>query len=104
MHAVPAAQQHGEEVILLGNYLMLKNVFGGSDVYDSCGKQVGYSMPGVLGDGEDFYDMSGNLVGQSYKSPFGGEWFSGPKAHGFMDQEFMMGQNAYLDGDPFGQE
>lgn len=83
---------------------MIKSIAGGSDVYDSTGKQVGYSLPGILGDGEDFYDMDGNPVGQSFESAFGGEWFSGPEAHGFMDQEFMMGQNAYLDGDPFSTE
>ena len=85
-------------------YRIIKSVFGGSNVYDSNGNQVGYSLPSILGDGEDFYDMSGNPVGQSFESVFGGEWFSGQKAHGFMDQEFMMGQNAYLDGDPFKQD
>ncbi len=88
----------------MDRYHIIKSVFGGSDVYDSDGKQVGYSLPSVLGDGEDFYDMSGNPVGQSFESAFGGEYFSGPESNGFMDQEFIMGQNMYLHGDPFNND
>ncbi len=83
---------------------IVRSVFGGSDVYDSNGNKVGYSLPSFLGDGEDFYDMSGNPVGQSFESALGGEWFSGPEGHGFLDKEVLMGQNAYLDGDPFRKE
>lgn len=85
-------------------YRIVKSIFGGSDVYDTSGKKVGYSLPSTLGDGEDYYDMSGNPIGQSFESVFGGEWFSGTAAHGFIDQEFLMGQNAYLDKDPFEQK
>ena len=82
-------------------YHLQKSVFGGSDVYDSDGNQVGYSLPSILGDGEDFYKMDGTPVGQSFDSALGGEYFSGPNSYGFMDQETMMGRKAYLQGDPF---
>ena len=85
-------------------YHIIKSIFGGSDVYDSNGNKVGYSLPSILGNGEDFYDMSGNYAGQSFESAFGGEWFSGPDEHGYMDQEFLMGENVYLDGDSFGDD
>lgn len=80
---------------------IIRNVFGGSDVYDDSGRQVGYSLPSVLGDGEDFYDMAGNPVGQSFAEAEDGASFAGPGAAGFLDEEFMMGRNAWLDGDPF---
>ena len=82
-------------------YHLVRKTLGGSDVFDSEGKQVGYSLPSILGDGEDFYDMDGNPVGQSFESVFGGEYYSGFKADGFMDEEIIMGRNAYLNGDPF---
>ena len=85
-------------------YRVIKSAFGGSDVYDSNGNQVGYSLPSFLGDGEDFCKMDGTPVGQSFDSALGGEYFSGPNAYGFMDQEIMMGRNAYLHGDPFDQD
>ncbi len=85
-------------------YHMIKSVFGGSEIYDDRGNQVGYSLPSILGDGEDFYDNNGNPVGQSFESAFGGEYFSGGSASGFLDDPFMMGQNLYLDGDPFNDE
>ena len=85
-------------------YHIIKSVFGGSDIYDSSGNQVGYSLPGILGDGEDFYKMDGTPIGQSYHSVLGHEYFSGPKAYGFIDQEILMDRNAYLQGVPFEQE
>ena len=84
----------------MGNYHLIRSVFGGSDVYDDSGRQVGYSLPSVLGGGEDFYDMDGNPLGQSFEGVFGGTFFSGENgSHGFMDEEFMMGRNIYMDGD-----
>lgn len=65
---------------------------------------MAYSLPSILGDGEDFYDMDGNPIGQSFKGALGGEFFSGQNAGGFLDEEFMMEQNLYLDGDPFGEK
>ena len=87
-------------------YHIIKGVFGGSDVYDSEGKQVGYSLPGVLGGGEDFYDMNGNPVGQTFDDEYGMSDFIGlgNNTYGVMDQEIMMGRNAWLNGDPFGKE
>ena len=82
-------------------YHIIKSVFGGSDVYDSDGNKVGYSLPSILGGGEDFYDMDGNPIGQSFDGAFGGEFFSGPESSGFLDEEFLMGQNLYTHGDPF---
>ena len=82
-------------------YQLIRSVFGGSDVFDENGNQVGYSLPSVIGDGEDFYDMKGNIIGQSYDSTFGGEQFAGTNSFGFMDQEIMMGRNAWLEGKAF---
>ena len=82
-------------------YHLVRSILGGSDVYDESGNKVGYSLPSILGDGEDFYDMDGNPVGQSYDSILGEEDFSGPDAFGYMDDEIMMGHNAWLHGDPF---
>lgn len=62
---------------------------------------MAYSLPSILGDGEDFYDMEGNPIGQSFDGALCGKFFSGPDASGFLDEEFMMGQNLYLDGNPF---
>ena len=85
-----------------------KSIFGGSDVYDENGNRVGYSLPGILGDGEDFYAMDGRPVGQSFESALGGEAFTGVGdgrgSFGFMDREFLMGRNAYLHGNPFGTD
>ena len=53
-------------------YHLIKGVLGGSDVYDENGRQVGYSLPSILGDGEDFYDMEGNAVGMSFDDEYGG--------------------------------
>lgn len=88
----------------MARYHLVRSALGGSDVFDSDGNQVGYSLPSILGDGEDFYDMDGNPVGQSFESAFGGEYFSGPGAAGFMDKELVMGRNVYLNGDPFEKE
>lgn len=89
-------------------YHLIRGVLGGSDVYDESGQQVGYSLPSILGDGENFYDMEGNPVGQSFDSAFGGEGFmgmgDGHGSYGFMDEEILMGRNAWLDGDPFAKE
>lgn len=85
-------------------YHIIKSALGGSTVYDSAGNQVGYSLPGLLGGGEDFFDMEGNPVGQSFEDGTGGASFIGVGngSAGFLDEEFMMGRNAYIEGDPFG--
>lgn len=85
---------------------LIRRVLGGSDVYDEQGNQVGYSLPSILGDGEDFYDMDGKPVGQSFESVFGGEGFSGMGngSFGYMDEEIIMGRNAWLHGNPFEKE
>lgn len=83
---------------------LIRGIFGGSDVYDNAGNKVGYSLPSIVGDGEDFYDNDGNYVGQSYESAFGGEAFSGGGAYGYMDDEILMGRNAWMHGDPFKKE
>ena len=88
----------------MNRFFLVRSVLGGSEVYDESGNRVGYSLPGITGDGEDFYDANGNFVGQSFEAAFGGEYFAGPGGSGFMDEEIMMGRNAWLDGDPFGQE
>lgn len=84
-------------------YHMIKGVLGGSDVYDENGHQVGYSLPSVFGDGEDFDDMQRNPVGMSFDDKYGMADFigTGNGSYGYMDQEILMGQNAYLHGDPF---
>lgn len=86
-------------------YHVIRSVLGGSDVYDENGKQVGYSLPGILGGGEDFYDMQGNPVGQTFDDEYGMADFlgSGNDAYGVMDNEIMMGRNAWMNGDPFEQ-
>ena len=87
----------------MGNYHIIKSAFGGSEVFDDSGRQVGYSLPSVLGDGEDFFDMNGTPVGQSFHEPYGTSEFIGfgNDSYGMMDQEILMGQNMYLNGDPF---
>ena len=87
----------------MSRYFLMRNALGGSDVFDESGNRVGYSLPGVLGDGEDFFDVNGNPAGQSFGSVLGGESFTGPDGFGFMDEEIMMGRNAWLEGDPFHQ-
>ena len=82
------------------HYHLIKNVMGGSEIFDDNGNQVGYSLPSVIGEGEDFFAMDGTPVGQSFGTE-GGEFFAGPDGAGFLDGEFLMGQNAFLDGDPF---
>ena len=90
----------------MDRYHVIRHPLGGSDIYDSDGKQVGYSLPGILGDGEDFYDMNSNAVGQSFDDGYGMSDFIGfgNDSYGVMDQEIMMGRNAWLNGDPFRQE
>lgn len=85
---------------------LIRSVLGGSEVFDEQGNQVGYSLPSILGDGEDFFDMNGNCVGQSFESAFGGEGFSGlgNGSFGYMDEEIIMGRNAWLHGNPFEKE
>ena len=86
-------------------YHLIKGVLGGSDVYDENGRQVRYSLPSILGDGEDFYDMEGNAVGMSFDDEYGGDFVGvGNDSYGLMDQEILMGQNAWLHGDPFAKE
>lgn len=92
-----------EQQMSMKRYHVIKSILGGSDVYDEDGKQVGYSLPGVFGDGEDFYDMEGNPVGQSFDTEYGAD-FVGMEANGFLDREILMGRNAWLDGDPFQRE
>ena len=82
-------------------YHLIRSILGGSVVFDESGNQVGYSLPSVLGDGEDFYDMNGNPIGQSFDFVLGGELFSGTDVHGYMNDEILMGRNAWLCGDPF---
>ena len=50
----------------MDRFHVIRHPLGGSDIFDESGKQVGYSLPSVLGGGEDFYDMDGNPVGQSF--------------------------------------
>ncbi len=90
----------------MDRFHIIKHPLGGSDVYDSSGKQIGYSLPGVLGDGEDFYDMEGNPVGMSFDDQYGMSDFigTGNDTYGYMDQEILMGRNAWLNGNPFQQE
>ena len=90
----------------MDQYHVIKNPFGGSDVYNANGEQVGYSMPAVFGDGEDFYDMKGNPVGQSFDDSFGGADFigMGNNSYGYLDREIMMGRNGWMQGDPFREE
>ena len=90
----------------MDRYHLIRHPLGGSDVYDESGKQVGYSLPAVIGGGEDFYDMDGNPVGQSFDSAFSGEGFlgSGNGSYGFMDEEILMSRNAWLHGNPFEKE
>ena len=75
-------------------------------MYDTCGKQVGYSLPGALGGGEDFFDMDGNPVGQTFDDQYGGEDFIGVdnNSYGYMDQEIIMGRNVWVHGVPFEQK
>ena len=90
----------------MDRFHVIRHPLGGSDVYDSSGKQVGYSLPSVLGGGEDFYDMAGNPVGQTFDDEFGGADFIGVgnDSCGYMDQEIVMGRNGWLHGDPFEQK
>ena len=50
--------------------------------------------------------MEGNPVGQSFEDGTGGAGFIGVGngSAGFLDEEFMMGRNAYIEGDPFGND
>ncbi len=90
----------------MDRFHVIRHPLGGSDIYDASGKQVGYSLPSVLGGGEDFYDMDGNPVGQSFDDAYGMADFIGVgnDSYGYMDQEIIMGRNAWLHGDPFQRE
>ena len=90
----------------MDRFHVIKHALGGSDIYDSSGKQVGYSLPSVFGDGEDFYDMDGNPVGLSFDDKYGMSDFMGfgNGTYGYMDQEILMGRNAWLHGNPFEKE
>ncbi len=83
----------------MNRYHLIKGVFGGSDVYDESGKQVGYSLPAITGDGEDFYDMEGNPLGMSFDDQYGGFYLGDNGSTGSLDPEFMMGQHIYMHGD-----
>ncbi len=86
-------------------YHLIKGVLSGSDVYDETGKQVGYSLPSVLGDGEDFFDMEGNPVGMSFDDEYGGDFMGvGNGGYGMLDREILMGRDAWLHGDPFAKQ
>ncbi len=90
----------------MDRFHVIRHPLGGSDIYDASGKQVGYSLPSALGGGEDFYDMDGNPVGQSFDDAYGMSDFIGVGngSYGYMDQEIIMGRNAWLHGDPFHAE
>ena len=90
----------------MDRFHVIKHPLGGSDVFNAEGKQVGYSLPSIFGDGEDFYDMDGNPVGQSFDDRYGTSDFLGigNSTYGYMDQEIIMGRNAWLHGDPFGKK
>lgn len=85
---------------IMKRYRLIRNVMGGSEVYDDEGNQVGYSLPSILGGGEDFYDMNGNPAGQSFDDIYGANFIESD-TYGFIDKEISMGQNVYLHGDPF---
>ena len=87
----------------MDRFHVIKHPLGGSDVFDSEGKQVGYSLPAAFGEGEDFYDMEGNPVGMTIDDRDGMSDFmgTGNGSYGFMDQEILMGRNAWLHGNPF---
>ena len=90
----------------MDRFHVIRHPLGGSDIFDSSGKQVGYSLPSVFGDGEDFYDLDGNPVGQSFDDSHGMSDFLGVGngTYGYMDQEILMGRNAWLHGNPFEKE
>ena len=89
----------------MDRYHIIRHPLGGSDIFDENGNQVGYSLPSILGGGEDFYDMNGTPVGQSFDDEYGMSDFIGTDStYGVLDQEIMMGRNAWLDGDPFREE
>ena len=90
----------------MDRFHVIKHPLGGSDVFDSNGKQVGYSLPAMIGEGEDFYDMQGNPVGMSFDDKYGMSDFmgTGNGSYGYMDLEILMGRNAWLHGDPFRKE
>ena len=83
----------------MNRYHLIKGVFGGSDVYDESGKQVGYSLPAITGDGEDFYDMEGSPLGMSFDDEYGGFYIGNNGSTGSVDPELMMGQHIYMHGD-----
>ena len=87
----------------MDRFHVIRHPLGGSDVFDSEGKQVGYSLPAAFGDGEDLYDMQGNPVGMSFDDKYGMSDFmgTGNGSYGYMDQEILMGRNAWINGNPF---
>ena len=86
-------------------YHVIGRALGGSDVYDSDGKLVGYATPSIIGDGEDFFDMNGKPVGQSFDDHHGGADFIGlgNDSYGYISREILMGKDAWVNGDPFGE-
>lgn len=82
----------------MNRYHLIKGILGGSDVYDESGKQVGYSLPAITGDGEDFYDMEGNPLGMSFDDEYGGFYVGNNGSTGSLDPEFLMGQHIYMHG------
>ena len=90
----------------MDRFHVIKHPFGGSDIYDESGKQVGYSLPSIFADGEDFYDMEGNAVGMSFDDKYGTADFLGTRdgSYGYLDQEILMGRNAWVNGNPFARE
>ncbi len=90
----------------MDRFHVIRHPLGGSDIFDESGKQVGYSLPGILGGGEDFYDMEGNPVGMSFDDKYGMADFmgTGNGTYGYLDQEILMGRNAWVNGNPFEKE
>ena len=49
--------------------------------------------------------MEGNPVGMPFDDAFGGDFVGvGNDSYGMMDQEILMGRNAWLNGDPFAKQ
>ena len=90
----------------MDRFHVIKHPLGGSDIFDESGKQVGYSLPSFFADGEDFYDMEGNPVGMSFDDKYGTADFlgTGNGSYGYLDQEILMGRNAWVNGNPFAKE
>lgn len=49
-----------------------ENIFGGEDLFDSSGQQVGHTAPNIHG-GQDLFDAHGAQTGHTSDNIFGGE-------------------------------